>query len=288
MAIVVCQNQLGFLKKTSSRLLWCGLTYSKSREGYRLCIPATVEDAYREKRRPCRVRGELIERLDEVNNFRRGFALQFVNDVEDRTHILPWLLGTKIDLNRSKRRVFLDLGSNTFASSIQWFIQMYPCDFTEIHAFERRLDLLRIPSGFSEKDNWVAENPAARRTKARPGIPAWILKRIKVYNQFVADKDDLDTSSINITRFIKEELNLTAEDTVIVKMDIEDSEWPILERWLNDVEMVQIIDEIFVEVHYNHKSMFNYNWNKFTHQRHQAKRLLADLRWKGYYVHFWP
>ncbi|KAG6553105.1 hypothetical protein Mapa_005443 [Marchantia paleacea] len=236
----------------------------------------------------CRVRGELIERLDVVNNFRRGFALKFANDVEDRTHILPWLLGTKIDLNRRNRRVFLDLGSNTFASSIQWFIQMYPCDFTEIHAFERRFDLLQIPKGFPEKDNWVDENPAARRTRARPGIPSWILKRIKVYNKFVSDADDLDTFAVNITRFMKEELKLTARDTVIVKMDIEDSEWPILMRWLNDPEMVGIVDEIFVEVHYNHSSMFSYNWNKFKHQRHEAKKLLADLRSKGYYIHFWP
>ncbi|KAL3678197.1 hypothetical protein R1sor_021153 [Riccia sorocarpa] len=236
----------------------------------------------------CRVRGELIERLDVVNNFRRGYALRFAQDVEDRTHILPWMLGARVDLNRRKRRVFLDLGSNTFSSSIEWFIQMYPCDFTEIYAFEKKLDLLIIPSGFSEQDNWAVGATGAERTKARPGVPSWIRKRIKVYNEFVSDVDDPDVSAVNITRFIKQELKLTAEDAVMVKMDIEDSEWPVLERWLNDGEMVQIVDEIFVEVHYNHSSMFNFNWNKFTHERNQAKRLLANLRWKGYYIHFWP
>jgi len=35
-------------------------------------------------------------------------------------------------------------------------------------------------------------------------------------------------SGMNIVRFIKEELKLTAADAVIVKMDIEDEEWWVL------------------------------------------------------------
>ncbi|CAM6102223.1 unnamed protein product [Calypogeia fissa] len=237
---------------------------------------------------PCRVRGELIEKLDDINNFRRGFALRFTSNVEDRIHILPWLLGSKVDLNQRERRVFLDLGSNTFSSSLQWFLRMYPCDFSEIVAFEVRSNLLQIPKPFDEKKNVAAENAGSRRTKGTPGIPGWMLKRIKVYNKLVSHKDDENSGSVNITRFIKHELKLKPEDAVVVKMDIEGSEWPVLTSWLNDPEMVQIVDEIFVEVHYKHSSMYNFNWHRFGKARGEAKRLLADLRWKGFYAHFWP
>lgn len=80
----------------------------------------------------CRVKGHVIEALDDVNNFRRGYSLKYIWDVEDKTHILPWLLGSRQDLNSRKRRVLLDLGGNMFNTSIQWFMRMYPCDFTEV------------------------------------------------------------------------------------------------------------------------------------------------------------
>ena len=35
-------------------------------------------------------------------------------------------------------------------------------------------------------------------------------------------------SSINITRFLLDELRLTPDDTVVVKMDIEEAEWLVL------------------------------------------------------------
>ena len=80
----------------------------------------------------CKIKGHVIEALDAVNNFRRGYSLKYHWDVEDKTHILPWLLGSREDLNSRNRRVLLDLGGNMFNTSIQWFMRMYPCDFTEV------------------------------------------------------------------------------------------------------------------------------------------------------------
>ncbi|XP_024367822.1 uncharacterized protein [Physcomitrium patens] len=235
----------------------------------------------------CRVKGQLIEALDPRNNFRRGFSLKFTSDVEDKTAILPWLYGAKVDLNKRARRVYLDLGANSFRTSVTWFSQMYPCDFTEIHAFEVSPQLFKIPSsGFNEETNWVPENSHATRVKTAPGVPNWMLDRIKTYNTFVSDGDD--EKSTNITRFIKEDLQLTADDAVVVKMDIEGAEWPILKRWLLDLEMANIIDELFVEIHYRHNTMLDYHWGQFSHSREEATRLIASLRAKGYFIHAWP
>jgi hypothetical protein len=235
----------------------------------------------------CKVKGQLIESLDETNNFRRGFALKFAGDVEDKTMILPWLYGSKVDLNRRPRRVYLDLGANAFHTSVQWFLRMYPCDFTEVHAFEVTPDLFRVPAtGFNEDANWCPENPHSIRVLQRPGVPDWMLKRVKLYNTYVADADG--ENAVNVTRFIKEELKLTADDTLVVKMDIEGAEWPILQRWLLDPEMAEIIDELFVEIHYRHNTMLDFHWGHFSHSREEATRLIASLRAKGYFIHAWP
>ena len=76
-----------------------------------------------------------------------------------------------------------------------------------------------------------------------------------VRNHFVSDGDDKESNSINITKFMKEELGLKATDTMVVKMDIEGSEWPILRRWLRDLEMDLVVDELFVEIQVQNPSL---------------------------------
>jgi len=238
---------------------------------------------------PCRVKGHLIDKLDDWRNFRRGFALRFTPNVEDKTHLLPWILASKIDLNQRERRVLLDLGASYFNTSVTWFMRMYPCDFTEIHAFESNAQLLQKPSrGFDEEANSIDGDPWSYMTKVTPEAPQWMLDRINIYHKMVGDEDDIGNNAINITRFIKEELQLKPTDTVVVKMDIEGSEWPVLRRWINDPDMPKIIDELFVEVHYNHPSMAMWDWGNFGDiTKQNAKEMLGDLRWHGFFAHFW-
>lgn len=239
----------------------------------------------------CLVKGQLIEKLDPEKNFRRGYALKFVEDVENKMHLLPWLLASKVNLNSRKRRVYIDLGANRFTTSVRWFLRMYPCDFTEIHAFEANLRSWRAPKdGFNEDGNVLT--PSGNNSvlvKEKPGVPKWMLERIKIYYKLASHKDDEKLGSVNITRFIKEELKLKREDTVVVKMDIEGSEWPLLKAWMEDPEMPEIVDELFIEAHYAHPSMSAFGWNSFAPiTRQDANQLLGELRWKGFYAHAWP
>lgn len=239
----------------------------------------------------CLVKGKLIERLDEESNFRRGYALRFVEDVEDKTHLLPWLVASKLNLNRRKRRVYIDLGANRFTTSVRWFLRMYPCDFTEIHAFEANPRSWRAPRvAFNEEGNQLAQiSNNSLLVKEKPGIPKWMLDRIHIYYKLASHRDDKKRGLVNITRFIKEELQLKREDAVVVKIDIEGSEWPLLKAWMEDPEMPSIVDELFLEAHYAHPSMSAFGWDSFSPiTRQDAKHLLGDLRWKGFYAHAWP
>jgi hypothetical protein len=49
--------------------------------------------------------------------------------------------------------------------------------------------------------------------------------------------------------------------------------------------MPKIIDELFLELHYYHPDN---NWLEVKeHSREEATRTLAEMRFKGFYVHYW-
>ncbi|CAN5958378.1 unnamed protein product [Sphagnum jensenii] len=118
------------------------------------------------------------------------------------------------------------------------------CHLTEIHAFEVHDQLLDFPQ---EEGNEERKNYAPDSDKA-----------------------------------LREGLKLTAADTVEVKMDIEGRGWPILESWLKDPQMAEIVDKLFVEIHYNHSSssMSEFKWNslymalQYTHMSRLPTSLL--------------
>lgn len=238
----------------------------------------------------CLIKGHFIEELDPDNNFRRSYTLGFTDYVEDKTFLLPWLLAARDgSLAQRKRRIYLDLGANYFATSVTWFLRAYPLDFTEVHAFERVKGRFVIPSTSTEDITDIDGQSRKRVKGAGPvPLPPWQLNRIKAYDVYVGAADNPARSTINITRFIKNELKVTTEDTLIVKMDVEGAEWAILDAWLQDPEMPGIIDELFVEIHYKHPSMKGFGWMAFGHTREQATELLNSLRAAGFFTHSWP
>ncbi|CAI5507315.1 unnamed protein product [Closterium sp. Naga37s-1] len=180
-----------------------------------------------------------------------------------------------------------------FDTSVTWFLPMYPLDFTEIHAVEVETDLFQKPS------TPPLEVPAYEintQSRVRPfgrgpaGFPAWLMDRVHPYNFFISSQDNQEENTVNVTRWLLDELQLTEDDTVIVKMDIEGAEWAVLHEWLAIPRMRAIVDELFVEVHYHHPSMEAFTWtpDKFNRTLDETTRLLTDLRRAGFYVHPWP
>eukprot|EP00850_Spirogloea_muscicola_P013200 SM000088S23741 [mRNA] locus=s88:480049:482060:+ [translate_table: standard] len=247
---------------------------------------------------PCKVKGYDIEEIDANFNMRRSYALGHVPAVmtgfavEDKTQLLPWLLASRDYDKYSKRaqRVYIDLGGNRFGTSVTWFLRWYPLDFTELHVFEIKKGLFRIPKHRHADVDDLAMDASSRVQGSPFPIPDWQLDRIKSYRYMVSHEDVPAQNKVNITRVMKEELKLTADDTVIVKMDIEGSEWPLLGQWMESPDMVDIVDELFVEVHFHHPSMTNFHWTSdhFTHTREEAVNLIQDLRDRGFFAHNWP
>lgn len=83
---------------------------------------------------------------------------------------------------------------------------------------------------------------------------------MKLYNVFVLDGDDFSINVFNIMWFMMEILDFKVVDMVVVKMDIEGSEWFILKWWMVNFEILWIVDELFVEIYYSYESMDVFGW----------------------------
>eukprot|EP00475_Leptophrys_vorax_P006721 TRINITY_DN14193_c1_g1_i1.p1 TRINITY_DN14193_c1_g1~~TRINITY_DN14193_c1_g1_i1.p1 ORF type:complete len:154 (-),score=12.77 TRINITY_DN14193_c1_g1_i1:292-705(-) len=123
-----------------------------------------------------------------------------------------------------------------------------------------------------------------------PPFPPWLLKRVHPHIVFVGIEDNSDKNTLNATRWLLEELKVTADDAVVVKMDIEGAEWEVLDEWLRIPGMSDIVDELFVEVHYHHATMDAFHWypHRFNQTRDEAAQMLNTMRRAGFYAHMWP
>jgi hypothetical protein len=59
-------------------------------------------------------------------------------------------------------------------------------------------------------------------------------------------------------------------------MDVEGSEYPLIEH-LRANEVLPLIDEIFIETHFNHPSMAAFGWGTFIAKRPDAHAMLRQV-----------
>jgi len=236
-----------------------------------------------------------IETLHAELDFRPDWAVKEGYDVEDRSYILPFLLGDKIDTTKFSRRVYIDIGSNEWTTSYKWQLDNNPVDFDEYHLFESAY-LTGLPSD-EELGNVIINSPArAQRhfpkiTESAESIGKSLRERTFVHNVLVGLKDDQSTSprTLNITRYLYEVARIHEKGTyVTVKFDIEGHEWEIIPSWEKDGTFDHI-HELFMEVHYGDSPRLSpFGWDNFSGKRQDAEEMFKRLREQGVQAHAWP
>ena len=204
-----------------------------------------------------------LDSLNRTNHFRGDVF--FSGKLGSRKHIMPYLLGAQIDTRRFKKRVLLDLGATAFPSSVKWFLDNYPGGFTDVHAFEMESGAFKPPP---------------------PGSPVLRGAKITVHETKAGVVNTRD--SVDIVDFILNKAKLEVGDFVVIKMDIEGDEWEVLKH-MERKKVFPFIDEMFVDLHYNHPRMHRYGWHVFKHTRDDAYNLYKHLREDlGVFAHPWP
>ena len=185
-------------------------------------------------------------------------------NVEDKSHLLPYLLGQHVDFSSYPRVVLLDLGAKTYQSSVKWFLVNYPGRFNEVYAFEKNRNVFHVPNeNKSEVDG----------------------TSVVLIESTVGTKNT--SSSVDIADFMLNAIKLQLQDMVVMKMDIEGAEWQVLKH-LEDSGVLDLVDELLVEMHYHHPVMAGFGWNQFPKTLNETNEYFKHLRKRGLYVHPWP
>ena len=169
------------------------------------------------------------------------------------------------ELAQQRRFVFVDLGSRAFGSSTHDFLRSYPHSSRfDVHAFDmdaayveqwqrsaNRSKNRRRAHSFTARHAGVSDRDAVI-TVATGGVNA--MKHLGKGAYTGHDRQRAGTEQVpllNFSRWLQQ--HVAAEDFVVVKMDIEGSEYEVLPSLLRS-RAITLIDELLLEVHYNRNS----------------------------------
>lgn len=212
-------------------------------------------------------------------------------------------------LTNYKRKIFINLGSQQFHTSTEWFKNNYThmkdnFDKWEVYCFE--CDKSKI-GGYEKYNNIKVFNEAVYNKNGYVdvcglGTMCKVISEDGLCGNSKSKKNKL--KCINFIEFIKQ--NFNKDDFILIKCDIEGSEFAILP---DIIENSEYINELFIEFHYNRwmnpggiknswinagkPKEFNVKHNKFRHTdfKHtysECIELMKQLRNKGIYAHWWP
>lgn len=194
------------------------------------------------------------------------------------------------DIARSgSRRFYIDFGANAYETSVTWFQQNYPMTFDHIIAFEADL----------------AKGPAWKEVLSNPDIA----RKVEFHNMAVGTENgtailtdhsysativNADLSSrtgsvkesseegatpvIDAIEFLR--TRVTKDDFVVLKMDIENSEYALIPAMI-DSGVLGLMDEMFIECHYTQL------WNNGPHDYQECLDLMIKVNDAGVWTHEW-
>ena len=165
-----------------------------------------------------------------------------------------------------RKKILIDVGANGFASSPKQLIDNYEANgmtFDEVIMFEPHIDGMQEGIESYRKD-----------------------MNVTFHQKFV--KIGARTFESDILTLIQDYVH--ADDFLVLKFDVdEDTKGPTMEwGFLSDLvysEALALVDELYLELHYNYQSI---KWRHTTHSARQRYDVIRQLRACGMAIHDWP
>jgi FkbM family methyltransferase len=148
------------------------------------------------------------------------------------------------------RKIFIDGGANN-GNSIELFLDKYPnSNEFEIHSFECNPTLFEDLGTYSEK-----ATIHQKALSTRPGVSKFFLGE-NLSSTLREDKltgtldisNPIEVELVDLAKFIKE--NFQKTDYIVVKLDVEGSEYDLIPHLLKEGLFDGWIDELFGEWHF--------------------------------------
>lgn len=209
-------------------------------------------------------------------------------------------LSSMVDINFKNRYVYVDVGARSYGSSVvSWFKKQYPkqnktFDIYAIEADKTFHDQYTNKKGVTllPYAAWVRNESLFFEINEDPGGQKDVVKgrgmgRIKPVQSSGNDVSDVDKiQGFDFADWLKS--TVTEKDFVVMKMDVEGTEFDLIPR-LFETGAICLIDEIFLECHYNRwqKCCPGERSPKYEKTYEQCLDLFTSLRQRGVLVHQW-
>ncbi|MCO5600719.1 hypothetical protein L7F22_054834 [Adiantum nelumboides] len=211
---------------------------------------------------------------------------------------------TLMDISKFARFVYVDVGARSYGSSIgSWFVKKYPkqnqkfsiyaveADDSFATDYEKRKNVKLLPFAAWVKNESLVfgANPENRAVEGEFGMGR-IQSKFAMEN--LSDVLSLPSSSkfktvqgFDFSEWLLE--TVSVDDFVVLKMDIEGTEFDLLPRML-ETGAICLVDELFLECHYNRWQRTSpVRTSKYTRTYSECVSLFQALRKSGVLVHQW-
>jgi FkbM family methyltransferase len=192
---------------------------------------------------------------------RQTFVKVLFSNYFGRYDIFIFYIKTKISsyFLTNKKRIFIDLGAN-IGQAYQFFNGIYPnknYDYILVEPNKFCVDKLKLLVDNSnvtilQSAAWIKKEQKLFYGVAESGnstsLGASIITNHKTKSYNIQKETAVLVETFDFSEFLLEKSMIY--DEIIVKMDVESSEYDILEKLIND-DNIKLIDRIFVEFHSN-------------------------------------
>ncbi|KAJ4979823.1 hypothetical protein NE237_010603 [Protea cynaroides] len=243
-----------------------------------------------------------------------GYKQELVRKAEPlitKEPLKPWItlkrnvkniqyLSSMVDISFKPRYVYIDVGARSYGSSIgSWFKKQYPKQNKtfEIYAIEadktfheeyrkkKGINLLPYAAWVRNETLFFEINRGpGEKAEAKGGRGMGRIQPVESSINFVGDVDKI--RGFDFATWLKN--TVSESDFVVMKMDIEGTEFDLIPR-LFETGAICLIDEIFLECHYNRwqRCCPGERSPKYQRTYDQCLNLFSSLRESGVLVHQW-
>jgi FkbM family methyltransferase len=293
----------------------CKLIKSRDIEGYDSSMPLIREIVLQKK-----VGSEIVSKDSDGNSRNScsvpGYKRDLVRNAETlimEEPLKPWItlkrnimnikyLTAMADISFKSRYVYVDVGARSYGSSIgSWFKKQYPkqnrtFDVYAIEADKAFYEEYRVKKGVTllPYAAWVRNETLRFEINHDPGKE--VKEKTRGMGRIQPVKSSLSSRSFNgevneiegfdFAEWLKN--TVTEKDFVVMKMDVEGTEFDLIPR-LFETGAICLIDEIFLECHYNRwqRCCPGQRSSKYEKTYGQCLDLFTSLRDRGVLVHQW-
>ncbi|XP_073273633.1 uncharacterized protein [Primulina huaijiensis] len=245
-----------------------------------------------------------------VSNYKKELILK-AEPLIAKEPLKPWItlkdnlrnikyLSSMVDISFKRRYVYIDVGARSYGSSIvSWFKKQYPKQnktfdiyaieadesFHDEYKYKKGVTLLPYAAWIRNETLFFEINQDPSHKEVEKGRGMGRIRPIQSSGGSSSSHVD-EIQGFDFADWLKN--TVSENDYVVMKMDVEGTEFDLIPK-LFQTGAICLIDEIFLECHYNRwqRCCAGERTTKYQKTYGQCLNLLTSLRKSGVLVHQW-